>query len=77
MNPTQKTSRTGFSSPRENLSVTLAVFACGVQNILGVRVLLKEARMIVFHLRGADNGVDFFEHVAEIVRLLDRIDDAS
>jgi len=43
---------------------------------LGARVLLKEARMIVFHLRGADNGVDFFEHVAEIVRLLDRIDDA-
>ena len=39
-------------------------------------MLLKEARMIVFHLRGADNGVDFFEHVAEIVRLLDRIDDA-
>ena len=32
--------------------------------------------MIVFHLRLADKGVGFFEHVAEIVRLLDRIDDA-
>ena len=32
--------------------------------------------MIAFHLHLADNGVDFFEHVTEIVRLLDRIDDA-
>ena len=39
-------------------------------------MLLKEARMIVFHLRGADNGVDFPEHVTEIVRLLDHIDEA-
>ena len=32
--------------------------------------------MIAFHLHLADNGVDLFEHVTEIVRLLDRIDDA-
>ena len=32
--------------------------------------------MIFLHLCLADNGVDFFEHVTEIVRLLDRIDDA-
>ncbi len=32
--------------------------------------------MIAFHLHLADNGVDFLKDVTEIVRLLDRIDDA-